>query len=252
MLRPTEVRPHNNFATLPHGCRGEDPSPALWLGLNEKLENESSPFRLSEQWLAARFTEWSKLSSSDNRIKWLTLARINELAILCAGNYTDSGELTAAGDLLVNPRTLHVYLSGRREPVVKRRHGRMSDQFRHLAASGQSLPAALAEKTRIETDEKPLLSEIYERLEKSGRVSADYLLSTRVRLQTVCEAITFIVAWHLPPGMDLQLAIRTAPAADRTLLQSKLCRFNRRLFDALGKDLRNLIANPHSKTAFLC
>lgn len=251
MLELTENHPCDASAASFHAACGKNDSNYLWLVFNERLEQDATPLNLSERWLVEKYIQWSTLDSSNSRMKWLSLARVNELAILCTGNYIDNGELTAAGDLLVNPRMIHVYLDGRRKPIVKRRHGRMSSQFSHLALPGQPITTALATRTRIAIHNEPLLPEIYGQLEISEYISKSYLLSVGLRMQTICEAINFITAWHLPADTDLQLAIKTASGADRALLQTKLCRFDKRVFDAMGEHLRNLLAAPHSKSPFL-
>lgn len=68
----------------------------------------------NETIIANRIHQAFQLKIHNQRIFWLTLARITELAIYQAGVYADACEFAAAGDLLVNPRCITIHLKGRR------------------------------------------------------------------------------------------------------------------------------------------
>ena len=48
---------------------------------------------------------------------WLSMSRVMELALLCAGNFADFGQICKAGDFIVNPRHTEVHIEGIWEPV---------------------------------------------------------------------------------------------------------------------------------------
>ena len=104
----------------------------LWL-YNRNLDNESHVGLLHEAVFEEKLRELEWIGRDRDHIYWLTLARLNELVLLCAGNYADSGEITAVGDLLVNPRLIVIHIKKRSQPVVKERHTALTQQFAHVA-----------------------------------------------------------------------------------------------------------------------
>ena len=90
----------------------------------------------------------------------LTQARITELTLICAGNYADNFEFTAAGDLLVNPRSIRIHIDGVREPANKKRHLALTDQFSAVAKTETGIISSrLSKNTHLEIIKKPLLPE---------------------------------------------------------------------------------------------
>ena len=91
----------------------------ILMDFNYLLEDVSSAMRLNEEFLEQKVSELEEVGPINGKFYWLTLARLNELTLLCAGNYADNFEFTAAGDLLVNPRCILVHIKNRIRPVIK-------------------------------------------------------------------------------------------------------------------------------------
>ena len=99
------------------------------LHFNRIMEEKAALHNLNEKRLVQFLDLLEKTSLIYDDLYWLSLARINELAILCAGNYAESCEFTLAGDLLMNPRLILIHVRGCPQPVVKERHTALTEQF---------------------------------------------------------------------------------------------------------------------------
>jgi len=205
---------------------------------NAVLDRESRPENLHEGFLERKLEELDGLDVGRGAPYWLTLARITELTLLCAGTYADSGELTAAGDLLVNPRLILIHVRGLSEPFVKERRGSMADQLRHLVPTADGVAGWLKANTWVEIRKEPLLPHLYRRLAQSGFLAWSYLESVDRRMKRIAEVISFLAAWHLPEGCDLGERLRYLPRQEWEFVGENLCRFGRTLFVGLGEEVR--------------
>ena len=109
------------------------------LAYNRSLEEDALVSRLDERFLEQRISQLQRITLFREEVYWLTVARINELAFLCAGNYADNLQFTAAGDLLENPRLILVHIKDSPRPVVKIRHSKMTEQFKDMACSKEGI-----------------------------------------------------------------------------------------------------------------
>ena len=204
---------------------------------NAVLDREARPENLNEGFLERKLEELDGLDAGRGAPYWLTLARITELALLCAGTYADNGELAAAGDLLVNPRLIVIHVRGLSEPLVKDRRGCLAHQLRHLVATADGVIEWLKGNTWVEIRKEPLLPHLYQRLGRSGLLSVSYLESVDRRMKRIAEVISFLAAWHLPEGCDLGERLRYLPRQEWEFVGENLCRFGRTLFVGLGEEL---------------
>jgi len=207
---------------------------------NAALDRESKPENLNERFLARTLEELDGLDLGRDAPYWLTLARITELALLCAGTYADNGELAAAGDLLVNPRLILIHVRGVAEPFVKERRGSLADQLRHLVPTADDVAGWLKGNTWVEIRQEPLLPHLYRRLDESGLVARSYLESVDRRMKRIADVISFLAAWHLPDGCDVGERLGHLPPQEWEFVGENLCRFSRTLFVGLGEELRRL------------
>ena len=76
----------------------------ILLYFNELLDSKANLFSLNERVIEDLIEELDEITPIKDQGYWLTLTRINELALVCAGNYADNCEFSLVGDLLVNPR----------------------------------------------------------------------------------------------------------------------------------------------------
>ena len=124
-----------------------------WFELNYRLQEEAIDAHINktfvEQWMMRLWT----IVSPRPQCFWLFLARINELALLCASRYVDCCEFAAADELLVEPSCVLLHIEGGRTAVSQDWRGR----------AGRSRERILAEKKA-----GPLLPCLYDLLKGSG------------------------------------------------------------------------------------
>ena len=207
---------------------------------NGVLDREARPENLNEGFLERKLEELDGLDVGRGESYWLTLARITELTLLCAGTYADNGELAAAGDLLVNPRLIVVHVRDLSEPLVKDRRGCVASQLRHLVPTAVGVIEWLKGNAWVEIRKEPLLPHLYKRLEQSGFLARTYLESVERRVKRVAEVIAFVATWHLPAGCDVSDRLHYLPREEWEFVEENLCCFRRTFFAALGEELRRL------------
>ena len=230
--------------------------PALWtlMACNASLDEEGSPSRLNEDLIESKLCEIEQIEpdcSETCELYWLTYARLFELALLCAGNYADHFEFTAAGDLLVNPRLIMIHFRRGCKEVKKDRHRKLTDQFRYVAGEREAIIQWLKEETIPETVEKPVLVHMHERMERSGYLSEEYLDLVENRMKRIADAIGFLASWHLADNSAFYLRVQCASPAERSFIEANLCRFDKEIFFELGQDLRKLVVDPYQKSRFI-
>ena len=209
--------------------------------LNARLERDAYLSRCNETQLERRLNEFEEIGVDQGAAYGLTLARINELALLCAGNYADQCEIRGVGDLLFNPRRLLVHVAGLPGPVTKRRHMGLTEQFADVAGTRRDVVAWLREETVLEIKEKALLPHLYEGLRDSGIISRQYLDSVDDRMKKIADVTGFLASNQFLNGLDFHQWLHHAPAADRDFIESRLCRFDTEIFFALGRDLEQVL-----------
>jgi hypothetical protein len=211
--------------------------------------NDSVPFELNENFIESKIDELGEIQNSDS-IYQLTQARITELTLICAGNYADNFEFSAAGDLLVNPRCIRVNINGVKEPVNKNRHLALTDQFNGVAKTETGIIRWLSKNTHLEISKKPLLPDLYERLKNAGIISAKYLDSVYRRMNKIADVIGFLSAYHLSESQILYKKLNSSNS-ESDFIESNLCNFNFDLFFDLGREIERLIENDDYKSVFL-
>lgn len=205
---------------------------------NAVLDREARPENLNEGFLARKLDELDGLDAGRGAPYWLTLARITELALICAGTYADNGELAAVGDLLVNPRLIVIHVRGLSEPLVKDRRVCMARQLRHLVPTADGVVEWLKGNTWVEIRKEPLLPHLYQRLEQPGLLASSYLESVERRMKRVADVIAFLAAWNLPEGCDVGARLLSLPGQEAKFVGENLCHFGWTLFVGLGEKVR--------------
>jgi len=220
----------------------------LWSNLNRRLTQDVQ--RLPNE---AQCKQWLDkimgIEVADPRLFWLTLARLAEMVLKQAADYADHCEFQAAGDLLVNPRRIEIFVKGKTDPVIKKRHCGLREQF--ASVIGREEPAAwLSRKTLSHVCEKALIPYLKERLESSGWMHSDYLDLLERRMCRVADTIAFLSAWQITDCKDL--AKRMVPAReDNTLIAANLCRFDLDCFNEMGDDIERIGCNANASSRFL-
>ena len=218
---------------------------------NLALDVEAIDSRLNEPFLERKLAELECIDVGSAEPYWLTMARIAELAVLCAGHYADSGELQAVGDLLVNPRKILVHIRGQAEPVVKQRHTALTQQFGHMASDKMGVIAWLKRETTLETVTPPLLMELYKKLFDSGYMSEAYMDSLDRRMTQIADTAVFVGSCHFSPHLDFIQYVHQTSGAEREFIQSNLCGFTRDYFDDLGREAFQALYMPEYRSRFL-
>ena len=207
---------------------------------NAGLDREARPENLNERFLEGKLEELDRLDVGQGEHYWLTLARITEFALFCAGTYADNGEFAAAGDLLVNPRLIVIHVRGLSEPLVKNRRGGVTCQLRHLVPTGVGVIEWLKGNTWVEIRKEPLLPQLYQRLERSGFFPSCYLEWVERRMKRVADVIAFLASWDLPEGCDVGPCLRSPSRRESAFVEENLCRFSWSVFVGLGEELGRL------------
>ena len=224
-------------------ARSGHPSPLLE-PLNDQLEAHFIKGRVSEALLSECCSEVEQHYGPSEPVFWLLLARLNEAALLTAGNYADSAEFKAAGDLLVNPRRTDVHIKGSSAPVSKHRHGRISDQFNTSGMPFGDFIRWFSRNAVVRRTQPPLLPYLAAKLETSDFISGGYVSSCRERMNKIADTINFLMAWGISSFEEL--AIRRAGWDPQTLnfVEGHLCRFKSDGFFKLCDTIRDQANTP--------
>ena len=170
--------------------------------------------------------------------------------MICAANYADNFEFTAAGDLLVNPRCIRMHIDGVKRPVNKKRHLALTGQFNAVAETQTGIIRWLGKNTQPEITQKPLLPDLYERLKSARIISEKYIDSVYQRMNKIAEVIGFLSAYHLPDSQMLYMKLHSANA-ESDFIKSNLCNFNFNIFFDLGQEILKLSENDDYKSTFI-
>lgn len=181
-------------------------------------------------------------------IYWLSMSRIMELALLCAGNHADFGQVREAADLMVTPRHTEVHINGIWEPVRVRRHERMTRQFADYAPAGTNVGEWLRDNTHLVHVKGPLIPDLYDVLKGSETLSESYLSSVYLRMQKITETMTFVMHGQM---MDPNYPLRGVLSEEKESVEVNLCRYNRNHFHQLGEDIDWLLRDENYDSSFL-
>ena len=219
----------------------ESESHEEWFRFNYDLEQEALDSRLNEDYLVQRLQRLWELPPVENRVFWLGLARLNELALLCAGTYADACEFSAAGDLLLNPRLILIHIKGRLEPLVKNRHQALTRQMAPLAPANRNIINWIKENTRLEVRRQALLPHIMDMLTRSGCLGRTYLDSAKARCDRIAGTISLLNANRITGPAELCAALVGMSPGERAELKQDMCFFDRRIFSALGREMHQIM-----------
>ncbi len=222
------------------------------LDLNAELDRISTGRLVNETAIEGWLDRLQATAPVNDPCFWLLMARLTELAVVCTGRYADACELTAAGDLLVNPREIRVHFHGDKpSAVVKHRRGALSAQFNTTRAPHLDFIRRMRQTAAVEIVKAPLLTFLTDMLETSGFLSARYLAKVRARLTCIAEAIGFLCCWQVADAVDLNQRLGAATRETRQFVQSHLCNFDLSLFVALGLAVQCLATDVTASSDFL-
>ncbi|MBI5897300.1 MAG: hypothetical protein HZB24_15285, partial [Desulfobacterales bacterium] len=201
--------------------------------INRRFDIVALPHGINEPYLEEILARIQAAGRYQETIYWLTLARLTEAALLCAGYYADNCEFRAAGDLLVNPRKVRVQVQGRGPSFIKTRHGRLTDQLMQRFAGNVDKRDA---ECRIVAP--ALLPDLYRRLATSGYFTQDYLDHVQHCLTAIASTIAFLAAWQVDANEQLHHRLQSVDSAQKEFIQQHLCRFDATWFWLLGHRIR--------------
>lgn len=191
----------------------------------------------------------ARISYTEPELYCLTLARISELSLFCAGGYADAGEFTAAGDLLVNPRQVEICFNNGGAPLHKNPHLALREQMKPFM--GEADPVCwMIENTRTRIVKPALLPELLHRLNQCAIIAEDYISSVEARMGRIANTIAFLSAWRITDACRLYEKRHQAEPEVRAFIDQNLCCFDLALFNELGKDIQQLLAGG-SQSRFL-
>ncbi len=201
---------------------------------NRDVSRNARLSRLNERYLEQRMEELDERSPLCMEIYEYTRARLHELLLLCAANYANNCEYGPMGDLMFNPRLSLIHVSGLDEPVMKKRHGRLSEQFKDRAVAPREVLLWLKDKTSLEIKKKALIPYSYEVLETCKFISRGYLNSAQKRTARIADLSAFLCSRGFGERMDLDHWLRSASPGDRALMESTLIPLDWKIFQRLG------------------
>ena len=221
------------------------------LDFNRIMEEKPGVHNLNEEALVHLLNRLDEAAFVYNNLYWLSLARINELAIICAGNYAENCEFALVGDLLVNPRLILIHVRGRQQPIVKERHTPLTEQFSHMAVTRGGVIEWFKRQTLVETRTQAILPHLLGRMKNSGLFRESYLSSIESREKRVADLSAYLACQRFENQSSVVKWLRKASPADRDFMGSRLCRFDFRLFGLLGEDIERTANDSTYESIFL-
>lgn len=221
--------------------------------LNHCIDSHRIPIDVNESAIERILEQWEQHDKCRLPAYWLVAARIFELSILTAGYYVDNCEFRAAGDLLFNPRRILIYQKDCLRPLVKRRHGRLSDQLSgpENKTTNEPFPRWFRHQVATQISKPAILPYLLDCLKQSGCISQCYLETAQCRLRKASQAIGFLCSWSISNAEDLYLKMRAASPSTRRFIHHHLCLFDTTLFDTIGKEIHRLSENANHQSALI-
>jgi hypothetical protein len=199
-----------------------------WFELNYRLQEEAVDTQINKAFVEEWMMRLWAIVSPRPQCFWLFLARINELALLCASRYVDCCDFAAADGLLVEPSHLFLPVEAGR-PLQEKRHA-----VREKRGDGTG-----AEQELVATGKRvmPLLASLYDLLAGSACLTEEYLLSVSRRTEKVVQVVERLVELAIYNTEDFSLRLSCMDPAQRRDFRSRLCCFDQRTFNELGRAL---------------
>ena len=220
------------------------------LFLNKALDNLHIPHEVNEQTIENYLKSLETFTATDRPVYWLAISRLLELSLICAGHYADNCEFSAAGDLLVNPRKVLIHRKGYPYPMVKHRHGRLTDQLNNKGVCRDNMLLYLKDDVRVEVTRPAVLPYLLEQIEQSGFIASWYLHDIKERMKKIADTIGFLSAWSLSGFEDLYHRLLKTSSETRRFVSDHQCNFNTCYFVRLGREIPRIIGNAEKYSEF--
>ena len=243
-------RNHSNFKLPRIQWKQNFKSDPLLL-LNKELDGLKLPHEINESALEGFLKILNGSGAPRQSYYWLMMARIFELSLFCAGHYADNCEFSAVGDLLVNPRKILIHRKGYPHPLVKQRHGRISDQLNNNGMCRKQILLLLKREFTVEIAEPAILPYLFEQMQQSQKIASWYLNDARERMNKIADTIGFLSAWSVTSFEDFHSRMQIASPETRQFIADHLCRFDTRCFERLGQKIKNFTDNSNVNFSIL-
>ena len=234
----------------PHPTAIPDQAAAL-NRLNQKLNGLQLPLDLTEPAIEEILQQLERCGNDALPQYRLLTARLLEAALLCAGHYVDNGEFGAAGDLLVNPRQILIHQKGQPRPLIKIRHGRLSDQLGQGCRGRGPFLDWFKCNVVLEMAKPALIPDLLGRLEHCESFQKAYLDSIRLRMNKAAQAIGFLAACQASLPADRHAWMLSASPQLRSFIEEHLCRFDDQDFYRLGLEIEHCSRAADFKSRYL-
>ena len=221
------------------------------LNINEALDNLHVPYEINEQVIENFLKNLKDYDTTHRPVYWLMMARLFEMALICAGHYADNCEFSAAGDLLVNPRQVLVHRRGVPHPLVKHRHGRLSEQLSEEETYRELVLFQIKHEVTVEVSKPAILPYLFERMEQSSQIASWYLEDAQGRMKKIADTIGFLSAWSLSKFEVLHNRIQMMSPKTRRFVADHQCNFDTYYFIRLGREILKIIENSKEHSDFL-
>jgi hypothetical protein len=240
------------YLSTAHGLASAHDSywgPDQWLSFNQQLSRDAAGLP-NEAFLDQALETVQDMEIANPYVFWLTISRLAELAVKLAGDYADSCEFQAAGDLLMNPRRIDVYQRGDTDKIQKDRHRALSEQF--AAVIGSHNPVTwFKRESHLQIKSEALLPHLKTLLSSAGYMTPEYLYSLEHRMCQVADTIAFLSAWQVTDNQELFRQIQHASPVDRDFILTNLCHFDDQYFLEMGEDIERIILSGKHCRRFL-
>jgi hypothetical protein len=208
--------------------------------INDSLNRVGGPYEMNESRIESLLADLEDSGSFDGQAYWLTMARLTELAVACAGHYADNCEFEAAGDLLVNPRRIRVHVDACGIAFNKPRHGRLSTLLACCYFRNGNGVSISRKDAACETVSPALLPYLHSRLLQSNVFSKAYPDHVSARMKRIAATIGFLAAYQAASNEDLHRRLQDASEEEKRFIASQLCRFDLGLFRWFGRRIECL------------
>jgi hypothetical protein len=208
--------------------------------INDYLDHAVIPQAVNEHFIRKLLSILDQIDDKTVPDYWLMMARISEVALLCAGYYADNCEFCAAGDFLVNPYKILIHIRGEKFPVRKIRHGKLSEQLNPQGETMDKFIEWFKKNVLLQVCQKSLLEDLYSRMETSVKFKNYYLADFKSRMNRVADAIGFLNSWQINSLKDLDGRLKKASPETKKFVRENLCNFDRAIFNRMGEDINRL------------
>lgn len=182
---------------------------------------------------------------------WLLMARVAELAVLCAAHYADNGECKAAGDFISNPGKILMHFRDCPPPDIGMHRESLFHQVDGENRRQLGLVRKLREEMYLDVIKPGLLPYLFDRLGQSQRMAMVFLAGLHARAEVITNTIRFLARWRFAGSEAFWEWFLCASGHDRQTVQAHLCGFNTDIYEQLGNDYRCLSQNPFYQSRFL-